>query len=110
MVLRAGTGLDHCNSTCSEWHRPSVCTHEIACYSLLIQFQWPIVIMDSICRNAHTQAAVEWYRKLNQYSIPHLVCLTHGDRLYAECADEEQSERDTAYAKKAIKKQVEVGI
>ena len=63
-----------------------------------------------ICRNAHTQAAVEWYRKLNQYSIPHLVCLTHGDRLYAECADEEQSERDTAYAKKAIKKQVEVGI
>ena len=59
-------------------------------------------------RNAHTKVAVEWYRKLNQYAIPHLVCLTHGDRLYAECADEEQSERDVAYTKKAIKKQVEV--
>ena len=61
-------------------------------------------------RNAHTKVAVEWYRKLNQYAIPHLVCLTHGDRLYAECADEEQSERDVAYTKKAIKKQVEVCV
>lgn len=64
--------------------------------------------MFSLDRNAHTKVAVEWYRKLNQYAIPHLVCLTHGDRLYAECADEEQSERDMAYTKKAIKKQVEV--
>lgn len=61
-------------------------------------------------RNAHTQAAVEWYKKLNQYAIPHLVCLTHGDRLYGECTDDEQSGRDPAYTKKAIKKQVEVMI
>ncbi len=60
-------------------------------------------------RNAHTKAAVEWYKRLDQYAIPHLVCLTHGDRLYAECADEEQRGLvDSAYAKKAIKKQVEV--
>ena len=59
-------------------------------------------------RNAHTKVAVEWYRKLNQYAIPHLVCLTHGDRLYAECAGEEVRERDLAYTKKAIKKEVEV--
>ena len=65
--------------------------------------------MSLTCRNAHTKAAVKWYKRLNQYAIPHLVCLTHGDRLYAECADEEQSGIvDFAYAKKAIKKQVEV--
>ena len=52
---------------------------------------------------------MEWYKRLDQYTIPHLVCLTHGDRLYSECADEEQSGLvDSAYAKKAIKKQVEV--
>ena len=62
----------------------------------------------AIYRNAHTGAAIEWCNKLNQYAIPHLVCLTHGDRLYAECADEERSERDPAYAKRAIKKEVEV--
>ena len=59
-------------------------------------------------RNAHTQAAVEWYKKLGQYAIPHLVCLTHGDRLYAECIEEEQMEHNLAYTKKTIKKQVEV--
>lgn len=58
-------------------------------------------------RNAHTKEAVEWYRKLNQYAIPHLVCLTYGDRLYAECG---RHERDSADIKKAIKKQVEVYI
>ena len=42
--------------------------------------------------------------------MPHLVCLTHGDKLYDECAVEEQTELDPAYAKKAIKKQVEVYI
>ena len=52
---------------------------------------------------------MEWYKRLDQYAIPHLVCLTHGDRLYAECADEEESGiADSAYAKKAIKKQLEV--
>ena len=62
------------------------------------------------CRNAHTGAAIEWCKRLNQYAIPHLVCLTHGDRLYAECADEEKNERDRAHSKRAIKKEVEVKI
>lgn len=65
-------------------------------------------ILALLCRNAHTQAAVEWYRKLSEYAIPHLVCLTHGDRLYAECREDEVQYEDPTYSMRAIKKQVEV--
>lgn len=51
---------------------------------------------------------MQWYKKLNEHSIPHLVCLTHGDRLYAECREEQEEREDPSYTKRTIKLQVEV--
>lgn len=35
-------------------------------------------------RKAHTQSAKKWLERLQEEKVPVLVCLTFGDKLYAE--------------------------
>ena len=35
-------------------------------------------------RKAHTQSAKKWLKRLQEEKVPVLVCLTFGDKLYAE--------------------------
>ena len=39
-------------------------------------------------RKAHTQSAKKWLERLHKENVPVLVCLTFGDRLYAEHINE----------------------
>ena len=41
--------------------------------------------MNNYCSDAHTTEADKWYEELNKHALPHLICLTHGDRLFTEC-------------------------
>lgn len=47
------------------------------------------------CSDAHTTKAVQWYKELSEHALPHLICLTHGDRLYVECEKESKHKEAT---------------
>jgi len=49
------------------------------------------------------QVAIEqWCGELKAKDVPVLLCLTHADRLYAECIDDDGTLEPTAYKQKTI--------
>ena len=45
-------------------------------------------------RKAHSSASMAWLRAILNKHVPFLVCLTFGDKLFAECMPSRQSHLD----------------
>ena len=60
------------------------------------------------CRKAHTESAKKWLEVLEDKSVPVLVCLTYGDKLYAECMGNNCSHPDPQKIKLKIAEETEV--
>ena len=60
------------------------------------------------CRKAHTESAKKWLEVLEDKSVPVLVCLTYGDKLYAECMEKDGSHPDPQKIKLKIAEETEV--
>ena len=56
--------------------------------------------------DAHTTKAIQWYKILNEHALPHLICITHGDRLYADSKMHKQM--DEADTNRAIQMEIKV--
>ncbi len=64
-----------------------------------------------IRRKVLSDPSVEWIRALQREHVPVLVCLTHADRLYAECITSEHGKQEvTPYKEQVIRRELEVGI
>ena len=50
-----------------------------------------LLMLHNTCRYANKSPALEWYKKLRELNIPHLVCLTHGDILLEDVRQEGSS-------------------
>ena len=61
-------------------------------------------------RKAHTKSAKKWLEVLEDKSVPVLVCLTYGDKLYAECMGKDGSHPDPKQIKLKIEEETEVRI
>ena len=62
----------------------------------------------SLFRKAHTESAKNWLEVLEDKSVPILVCLTYGDKLYAECMGEDGSHPDPKQIQLKIEEETEV--
>ena len=60
------------------------------------------------CRKIHTQSAKKWLERLSKEKVPILVCLTFGDKLYAEHMTEGGDHPRVSDMAKVIKGQVTV--
>ena len=61
-----------------------------------------------VCRKAHTESAKKWLEVLEDKSVPVLVCLTYGDKLYAECMGKDGSHPDPQEIKLKIAEETDV--
>ena len=61
-----------------------------------------------MCRKAHTQSAKKWLERLAKENVPVLVCLTFGDRLYAEHMGRKQEHPSREAMTQVLKHQLEV--
>ena len=59
-------------------------------------------------RKIHTQSAKKWLGRLSKEKVPILVCLTFGDKLYAEYMTEGGGHPRVSDVAKVIKSQVTV--
>ena len=59
-------------------------------------------------RKAHTKATQEWLDRLAHENVYVLVCLTYGDKLYAELMSKDGKHCNQAIAKSELQKQKEV--
>ena len=74
-------------------------------------------IVYSLChRKAHTQSAKKWLERLQVEKVPVLVCLTFGDKLYAEHMrqgkhlKEEERHPPVEYMRHQVKEQLSVCV
>ena len=49
-----------------------------------------------------------WYDILEKKSVPHLICLSHADRLFVECVYEDDGIKNMEYACMEIPRQLKV--
>ena len=59
-------------------------------------------------RKVHTQSAKKWLERLHKEKVPTLVCLTFGDKLYAEHMSDSGEHPSVADMSKVIKSQLSV--
>lgn len=60
------------------------------------------------CRKISTSLAKEWLRQLQIEDVPLLVCLTHADRLYAECMKKDQDPNPNESKRQVIGSELQV--
>ena len=60
------------------------------------------------CRKVHTQSAKKWLERLQKEEVPVLVCLTFGDKLYAEHMTKKREHPDKDHMKRLVKEQLSV--
>ena len=60
------------------------------------------------CRKAHTQSAKKWLKRLQEENVPVLVCLTFGDKLYAEHMNKKGEHPPKNFMTRMIKEQLSV--
>ena len=63
-----------------------------------------------ICRKAHTQSAKKWLERLHKEKVAVLVCLTFGDKLYAEHINEKGVHLPKQAMTTVVKDQLSVSI
>ena len=68
----------------------------------------PIDVPYSLHRKVHTQSAKKWLGRLHKEKVPTLVCLTFGDKLYAEHMSDSGGHPRVADMSKVIKSQLSV--
>ena len=61
-------------------------------------------------RKAHTQSTKQWLERLQKERVPVLVCLTFGDRLYAEHMTRKGGHPSKNFMTKVIKEQLSVSL
>ena len=61
-------------------------------------------------RKAHTQSAKKWLERLQKENVPFLVCLTFGDKLYAEHMSPKGVDPSKNSMTKTIKEQLSVNL
>ena len=66
------------------------------------------LFLSRLCRKAHTESAKKWLEVLEDKSVPVLVCLTYGDKLYAECMGKDGSHPDPQKIKLKIAEETDV--
>ena len=59
-------------------------------------------------RKAHTQSAKKWLERLQKEHVPVLICLTFGDKLYAEHMTRKGEHPSKNFMTKLIKEQLSV--
>ena len=62
------------------------------------------------CRKVHTQSAKKWLERLQKEKVPTLVCLTFGDKLYAEQMDGPKKHPSVDHMVKVVKDQISVSL
>ena len=60
------------------------------------------------CRKVHTQSAKKWLERLQKEEVPVIVCLTFGDKLYAEHMTKKREHPDKDHMKRLVKEQLSV--
>ena len=60
------------------------------------------------CRKVHTQSAKKWLERLQKEEVPVIVCLTFGDKLYAEHMTKKREHPDKDHMKMMVKEQLSV--
>ena len=64
--------------------------------------------MALVHRKAHAQSAKQWLERIQKENVPVLVCLTFGDRLYAEHMTKKGEHPSKTFMTKVIKDQLSV--
>ena len=77
-------------------------------YMILQARLWVLSKIIYSFRKAHTKATQEWLDRLAQENVYVLVCLTYGDKLYAELMSKDGRHLNQAVAKSELQKQKEV--
>ena len=67
-----------------------------------------VLILMIKSRKIHTQSAKKWLERLSKEKVPILVCLTFGDKLYAEHMTDDGDHPRASDMAKVIKSQVTV--
>ena len=60
------------------------------------------------CRKVHTQSAKKWLERLQKEEVPVIVCLTFGDKLYAEHMTKKREHPNKDHMKMMVKEQLSV--
>ena len=87
-----------------------MCTYTIILLYLYFDFllyccSYIIIIL---YRKVHTQSAKKWLERLHKEKVPVLVCLTFGDKLYAEHMTKSGEHPSVEHMSRVIKSQTTV--